>query len=48
MRYRNTKTGVVIDVSCQLSGSWEPAEAPVAEEKQEAPAKPAKKRTVKK
>lgn len=48
MRYRNTRTGVVIDVPCQLSGNWEPAEEPVAEEKQEAPAKKPAKRTVKK
>lgn len=28
MKYRNTKTGNVIDVPCQVSGeNWEPAEA---------------------
>ena len=36
MKYRNTKTGVIIDVQSELKGAWEPVEDP-------APEKPAKK-----
>ena len=27
MKYRNTKTGAVIDVNAELSGNWMPVEA---------------------
>lgn len=28
MKYRNKKTGVIIDVQSELKGAWEPVEAP--------------------
>lgn len=42
MKYRNKKTGVVIDVNSEMGGDWELAEVPTApvEEK----AHPAKKK----
>lgn len=45
MKYRNTRTGAVIDIPCEIKGEWEP----VKEEKpkEEAPAQK-KKRTPKK
>jgi len=38
MKYRNTKTGVIIDVPSELKGAWEPVKAPE-------PKKPEKKKT---
>ncbi len=51
MRYRNKKTGAVIDVSSKLGGNWEPIEsekacepsAPLSEEKPKRNRKTAKK-----
>lgn len=40
MKYRNTKTGVVIDVKSVIGGKWEPVE-------QEEPPKPKKKQSKK-
>jgi hypothetical protein len=28
MKYRNVKTGAVVDVDCELGGAWEPVKAP--------------------
>ena len=33
MEYRNKKTGVVIDVPCEVKGVWEPVKAPAPEKK---------------
>lgn len=33
MLYRNTKTGVIIDVDSEMKGAWEPVEAPAPEVK---------------
>ena len=45
MKYRNTQTGVVIEVTSAVSGdNWEPVEPAKAP----APTKPAKKKAVKK
>ena len=30
MKYRNVKTGVEVDVNCELGGAWEPVKAPAA------------------
>lgn len=38
MKYKNKKTGVVIDVQSELRGAWEPVEEPKKAEP--APAKP--------
>ena len=45
MLYRNIRTGRVIDVPSELSGQWEPVEAPAAapaEEKNTEPETPQK------
>lgn len=39
MKYRNTKTGAVIDIKCQISGAWEPVEEPQAQAPTEKPKK---------
>lgn len=41
MKYINTKTGMVIDVPCEVKGDWKPLE-------EDAPKKPAKKTKKKK
>jgi hypothetical protein len=33
MLYRNTKTGVIIDVESEMKGAWEPVKAPAPEKK---------------
>lgn len=46
MKFRNIKTGAVVEVESELGGDWKPVEAPVSEPKEvEAPAKaPAKRK----
>ena len=44
MKYKNTKTGAVIETECKCGGNWMPVEEPKKEEK---PA-PKKKGTAKK
>lgn len=41
MEYRNTKTGAVVEVNCEISGDWELVKAP-------SPAKTATKKPTKK
>jgi len=45
VKYRNTKTGTVIDVQSEIGGNWVPVEEP---KKTAASPAPKKKRTVKK
>lgn len=40
MLYRNIRTGRVIDVPSELSGQWEPVEAPAAAPAEETNTKP--------
>lgn len=49
MKYRHTKTGAIIEISCEITGNWEPVEEQAPEpEKTEKPKKaPAQKRTKK-
>lgn len=42
MKYRNKKTGAVIDVESNVGGDWEPVKAPAAPKTEKAA--PAKKR----
>jgi len=42
MKYRNTKTGTVIDVNAELSGNWMPVEAEKKAKTSPTPKKPAK------
>ena len=42
MKYRNKRTGVVIDVESELGGDWEPVKAPTAQKTEKAA--PVKKR----
>lgn len=28
MKYRHKKTGVIIDIACEIKGGWEPVEEP--------------------
>ncbi len=43
MKYRNIKTGAIIEIKGKISGGWEPVEetkpAPAPEEPKKAPAK---------
>ena len=39
MKYRNKKTGAIIDVKAELSGDWMPVEAPKKAEPKKAPKK---------
>lgn len=52
MQYRNTKTGVVIDVNSEIGGDWELVSdsriSSVSEVKEEKPEKKATKKTKKK
>ena len=43
MRYRNTKTGVIIDIKGHISGQWEPVEPPQAPQPEAEKPKKAKK-----
>ncbi len=42
MKYKNKKNGAIIDVSSEITGDWEPVEAPVAKVEEEK--EPVKKR----
>lgn len=49
MKYRNTKTGAVVEVESKIGGNWEPVEAPVpVSDKVESKPRPAQKKGVKK
>jgi hypothetical protein len=49
MIYRNTKTGVILESVCQITGGdWEPVKAPIANTSAPAQEKETKKTTAKK